>query len=101
MARNRIVRNILISRQPRDEYVKYVMKCVSRGLRERHGVVDARAIRQGEDIQTKWHINNRLIEVTLKSELLDSLETEPFALDDVFIQALELNDVPFDRVTES
>ena len=93
MARNPIVRNILISRQPRDEYVKYVMKCVSRGLKEHHEQVDARAMRQGEDIQTKWQINDRVIEVTLKSDVLASLETEPFALDEVFMLAFERNDV--------
>lgn len=93
MTRNRIVRNILISRQPKDEYVKYVMKCVSRGLKEHHDQVDARAVRQGDDIQTKWQINDRVIEVTLKSDVLATLETEPYALDEVFIQAFERNDV--------
>ncbi|WP_214829034.1 hypothetical protein [Exiguobacterium algae] len=100
MTRNRIVRNILISRQPKDEYVKYVMKCVSQSLKKRHGQVATLAVRQGDDIQTRWHINDRVIEVTLGSDILASLETEPFALDDVFIQALELNDVKIDSVLE-
>lgn len=100
MARNPIVRNILISRQPRDEYVKYVMKCVSRGLKEHHEQVDARAMRHGEDIQTKWQINDRVIEVTIKSDVLASLETEPFALDEVFMQAFERNDVRLGPVKE-
>lgn len=93
MTRNLIVRNILVSRQPRDEYVKYVMKCVSRGLKEHHDQVDARAMRQGDDIQTEWQINDRVIEVTLKSDVLASLDAEPYALDEVFFQAFERNDV--------
>lgn len=93
VSRNPTVRNILVSRQPRDEYVKYVMKCVSRGLKEHHEQVDARAVRQGDDIQTKWDINGRVIEVTIKSDVLASLESEPFALDEVFKRAFERNDV--------
>lgn len=100
MARNPIVRNILISRQPRDEYVKYVMKCVSRGLKEHHDQVDARAMRQGEDIQTKWRINDQIIEVILESDVLASLETEPFAIDEAFIRAFERNDVRLGPVKE-
>lgn len=50
-------------------------------------------MRHGEDIQTKWQINDRVIEVTLKSDVLASLETEPFALDEVFMRAFERNDV--------
>lgn len=100
MTRNRIVRNILISRQPKDEYVKYVMKCVSQSLKERHGPVATRATRQGDDIQTRWQFEDRVVEVTLKSDVLASLDTEPFALDEVFIQALQLNDEEMDRVVE-
>lgn len=100
MTRNRIVRNILISRQPKDEYVKYVMKCVSQILKERHGQVATRAVRQGDDIQTRWQFHDRVIEVTLKPDMLASLDTEPFALDEVFIRALELNDVKIDQVYE-
>lgn len=100
MTRNRIVRNILISRQPKDEYVKYVMKCVSQSLKERHGQVATRAVRQGDDIQTRWQFDDRVVEVMLKSEVLASLEKEPFAIDEVFIQALELSDVKIDRILE-
>lgn len=39
-------------------------------------------------------------EVSLKSDVLASLDTEPFALDKVFIRALQLNDVEMERVVE-
>ncbi|MGA9466386.1 MAG: hypothetical protein WBV10_02065, partial [Exiguobacterium marinum] len=78
----------------------YVMKCVSQTLKERHGPVATRATRQGDDIQTSWQFNDRVVEVTLKSDVLASLDTEPFALDEVFIQALQLNDEELDRAVE-
>ena len=57
-------------------------------------------MRQGDDIQTRWQFDDRVVEVTLKSDVLASLDTEPFALDEVFIRALQLNDDEMERVVE-
>lgn len=93
MTRNPVVRHILVSKQPRDEYVRYVMKSVCGLLKKSHGSVNAELERSGEDIHTRWKINDREVCVTLKSDVLESIRYEPFVLDDMFLEEFKRHDV--------